>query len=218
MPSQRLLDIAVKGISVERQEFKRQLVELGNIIAEGITFFSAWRGLMVEDDASAAALNRCGGFFVPARQALLWMTLRQFANVFDRHPKAVSLGNLLAEAQKDRENLTPYATEHDLQQIGHSIDASDSLRQRLKRVRDQRIAHHDAITAGDMSLRYGEVRELAEGIKSMYNSLTRAHDRWTTPYEWPPAHAERHTSEVVRIMREERDRVIREISQTDTAT
>ena len=83
---------------MERQEFKRQLDELGKVISDGIAYFSAWRGLMVEDEDSAQALNRYRGLFLTARVALLKMTLIQFAKVFDRDRRTVSLRNLLAEA------------------------------------------------------------------------------------------------------------------------
>lgn len=95
---------------------------------------------------------------------------------------------------------------------------SEDLLERLKRLRDQRIAHHDAIPAGDVSLPYGEVRKLVEEIKSMHNSLTSGHERTATHFEFLTRDAERHTSEVVRIIREERDRAIRRIKKADTAT
>ena len=137
---------------MQRQEFKRQLDELCKVISDGIAYFSAWRGLMVEDEDSAHALNRYRGLFLPARSALLWMTLMQFAKVFDRDSRTVSLRNLLTAAKKDREHLTPYATEENLRHIEQKVDASEGLLERLKRLRIQRIAHHDAITVGDTSV------------------------------------------------------------------
>lgn len=203
---------------MQHQEFKRQLKELGGVIIDGIAYFSVWQGLMVEDEDSAQALNRYRGLFLPARISLRWMTLLQFAKVFDPDPRTVSLRVLLTAAEKNRENLTPYATEENLRQLGKQIDASEDLLVRLKRVRDQRIAHHDAINAGDTRLLYGEMRKLVEEVKSMYNSLTSYHDRSTTIFENLVREAERHTSQVVSIMCEERDRAIRRIKKADTAT
>lgn len=203
---------------MQRQEFKRQLDELGKvIISDGIAYFSAWRGLMVGEEDSAHALNRYRGLFLPARDALLKMTLMQFAKVFDRDPRTVSLRNLLSAVKKNRENLTPYATEENLRDIEQKVDASEGLLNRLKRYRDQRLAHHDAIIAGDTRLPYGEVRELVEEVKSMYNSLTKGHDGSVTSFEYLARQAKRHTAEVVRIMREDRDRAIRRIKRADTA-
>lgn len=203
---------------MQHQEFKRRLKELGGVITDGIAYFSVWQGLMVEDEDSAQALNCYRGLFLPARISLRWMTLLQFAKVFDSDPRTVSLRVLLTAAEKNRENLTLYATEENLQQLGKQIDASDDLLVRLKCVRDQRIAHHDAINAGNTRLLYGEMRKLVEEVKSMYNSLTSYHDRSTTDFEYLVREAERHTSQVVSIMREERDRAIRRIKKADTAT
>lgn len=189
---------------MQHQEFKRRLKELGGVITDGIAYFSVWQGLMVEDEDSAHALNRYRGLFLPARISLRWMTLLQFAKVFDPDPRTVSLRVLLTAAEKNRENLTHYATEENLQQLGKQIDASEDLLVRLKRVRDKRIAHHDAISAGDTRVLYGEMRKLVEEVKSMYNSLTSYHERSTTNFEYLVREAERHTSQVVSIMREER--------------
>ena len=201
---------------MEPQEFKRQLDELRTVITDGIAYSTVWRGLMVEDEVSAHALNRYRGLFLPARNALLWMTLMQFAKAFDRHPRTISLRNLLTAAKKNRENLTPHATEENLQQFEKQIDASEDLLVRLKRVRDQRIAHHDATITGNTRLLYGEMQKLVEEVKSMYNSLTSYHDRSITSFEYLAREAERDTSEVVRIMREERDRVMKKFKKTDT--
>lgn len=191
---------------MQRQEFKRQLEELRTIITDGLAYFSAWRGLMVDDEVSGQALNRYRGLFLPAQVALQKITLMQLAKVFDKNPKTISLRNLLNAAKKNRENLTPFATEENLRHIEQKIESSEGLLKRLKRFRDQRLAHHDAIVAGDVSLPYGEVRKLVEEIKSMHNSLTSGHERSETHFEHLVRDAERHTSEVVRIMREERDR------------
>lgn len=172
---------------------------------------------MVEDEVFAHALNRYRGLFLPARNALLWMTFMQFAKVFDWDPRTVSLRNLLAAAEKDRERLTPYATEEDLQQLLNQIDVSDDLLTRLKSLRDQHIAHHDAIRKGDQRLLYGEMQQLVEEVKALYNSLTSYHDRSTILFDYLVREAERHTSQVVDIMREERDRSVRRFKKSDTA-
>ncbi|MFC1994551.1 hypothetical protein ACFLVD_00205 [Chloroflexota bacterium] len=213
--------------TVEPQEFNRQLVELRTVIIDGIACFSAWRGLMVEDEASAHALVRYRGLFFPARYALLGMALMQFNKVFDRNPRTVSLRNLLTAAKKDRKRLTPYATEEDLQHIEQRVDANESFLKKLKRYRDQHLAHHDAIIAlthhdaiiaDDVSLPYGDMKQLVEEVTSMHNSLARGHDQSGTAFERIARDTERYTSEVVRIMCEERDRAIQRVEEIDGAT
>jgi hypothetical protein len=212
----RVHDITARVTNMEPQEFKYQLNELRTVIIDGIAYFSVWRGLMVKDEVSVHALSRYRGLFLPARNALLWATLMQLAKVFDRNPKTVSLRNLLTVAREDRERLTPYATEENLQNIGQKIDENKDLLDRLKRFRDKRLAHHDADIKGDMSLLYGEVRKLVEEIKSMYNSLRRGHDRSTIAFDYLARKPERHTSEVVRIMREEKGRASRRIKKAES--
>ena len=109
---------------MEPQEFKRQLDELRTVISDGIAYFSAWRGLMVEDDDSAQALNRYRAFFLPARNAMLWMALLQFSKVFDPDRKTVSLRNLLTAAGKSRARLVPEATEEELNEIREQLDTN----------------------------------------------------------------------------------------------
>jgi len=200
---------------MEPQEFNRELVELRNIIAEGIAYFSAWHSLSVGDEDAAQALNRYRGLFLTARVALQKQALMQFAKVFDKHTKAISLRKLVTAANENRLNLTPNATAEELQYIDEKINNSESLLIKLKRYRDTRLAHHDAIVAGDTSLPYGEVNKLVEDVKSIYNSLTEGHDRSFFSFERVASDAERHTSEVVRIMREERDRAIMRVKEVD---
>lgn len=201
---------------MEQKEFTRRLDELRSIISDGIAYFVAWRELMVDDDESAHALNRYRGLFLPARGALLWMALMQFNKVFDRDQRTVSLRNLLFIARANQANLNPNATEEDLKYIEEQLDKNEELLERLKRLRDQRIAHHDAISSGDRSVLYGEVQKLVDDIKSMYNKLRSGHDGVFTAFDNIARDAERHTSEVVQIMRDERDRAIRRSREVDT--
>jgi hypothetical protein len=203
---------------MEPQEFKRQLDELRRIISDGVAYFSVWRGLMVEDEVSAHALNRYRGMFLPARTALHWMMLLQFAKVFDPDTRTISLRNLLTIAKANRESLTPYASEENLQKLEEQIDTNEDLLKRLKSLRDQRIAHHDAEITGDTQLLYGETKKFVDAVKSMYNSLTRYHDRSTTSFEYLTSEAEEHTSEVVQIMREDREKRLQRFKKSDTTT
>jgi hypothetical protein len=203
---------------MEPQEFKRQLNELRKIIADGIAYFSAWRSLRVADEDTAQALNRYRGLFLPTKIALQSQSLMQFAKVFDKHPKAISLTNLLTAANENRTSLTPYATEKELQDIEQKINESKILLIRLKGYRDTRLAHHDAIVVGDTSLLYGEFNMLVQEVKSLYNSLSGACDQAVTSFEQLAREADLHTCEVVRIMREERDKATQRMKEVDSAT
>ena len=187
---------------MDREEFKQQLGELQNIIIDGVAYFSAWRVLANLDQDQARGLDRYRGFFLPARNALLWMALMQFAKVFDNDRKTVSFTNLFAAAKVNPKRLMPHATSESLQQIDEKVSANRDLLRRLVNLRNKRIAHHDRIMAGDVSVPYGQMRDLTEDVKSMYNLLSAAHERSMTMFGTVAEDADQHTSEVVRIMRD----------------
>jgi hypothetical protein len=201
---------------MEVEEFKRQLNELQSIIVNGIAYFSAWYGIANLDDRSAHALNRYRGFFIPAQLSLKQMALLQFAKVFDRDSRTVSIYSLLSAAKNNPRLLVPYAKEHDLQNLESKITGNDKLLTRLKGYRDQRLAHHDQVVTRDTSLPFGQVRQLIDDVKDMHNSLSNWHDGSTTSFDLLSREAERDTSEVIEIMCEERDRArlrIREVNK-----
>jgi len=200
---------------MDYREFNRQLDELSNIISDGITYFSVWHCLTVEDDESAQALNRYRGLFLPTKVAMQNMALMQFAKVFDRHHKAISLRNLLLAAKGNREQLTPHITEEDLQNIENGIDTSDNLLSRLKCYRDQRLAHHDSFITKDSPIFYGEMQTLMKDTVSMYNALRVGHKRGVVTYEHLVTEVERHTSKVVQLVREDRERAIQKLKDIE---
>jgi len=198
---------------MELEEFKRQLHELRDIITGGVAYLSAWYGIANLDEDSAHALNRYRGFFLPAQLSLKHLALLQFAKVFDRDPRTVSLRSLLSAAKNNPKLLAPYAKEYDLQNLESKISNNEELLSHLKSYRDQRLAHHDQAVSTDTSLTFGQVKQLIDDVKDMYNSLSKWCERSTTLFDFIYTEAERHTSDVKRIMCEERDRAKQRISE-----
>jgi len=191
---------------MEQQDFKKQLAELRDIISDGIAYFSAWYIIANLDENSAHALNRYRGFFLPVQLSLKNMALLQFAKVFDHDPRTVSLRNLLSAAKSNPTLLVPHAEGDDLQNLESKIDSNEKVLGHLKSYRDQRLAHHDQVVSRDTSLLFGQVRQLIDDVKDMYNSLSKWHEDSTTSFDFMSREAEEHTSRVKRIMCEERDR------------
>ena len=199
---------------MELEEFKRQLHELQNIIINGIAYFSAWYGIASLDESSAHALNRYRGFFIPAQLSLMNMALLQFAKLFDHDPRTVSLRNLFSAAKSNPTLLVPYAEGDDLQNLESKIDSNEKVLGHLKSFRDQRLAHHDQVVSKDTSLPYGQVRQLIDDVKDMYNSLSEWHEGSITSFDFISREAEEHTSKVIEIMCEERDRAKQRASKS----
>lgn len=189
------------------QEFRRQLDELQRIISEGVAYFSAWQALTPKDDDSAQALNRYKGLFTPARAALIWMAINQLAKVFDSRRGTVSLRNLLKAAKRDCENLTPFGSMNDLKRIDDQLTSNQPLLEKLKHLRNQRLAHHAAIVSGEMSLLYGETSRLLGQVKSMYNSLSHGNHRGVTMFDHLASETDRHAAAVVHIVLKQEGRI-----------
>ncbi|MHB8086050.1 MAG: AbiU2 domain-containing protein [Dehalococcoidia bacterium] len=207
--------MATRNRNIDRLEFKRQLDELQKIISEGIACLSAWQDLNVEDKESAAALNRYKGLFMPARVALLNWALMQFAKVFDRDTRTVSLRNLVVAAKGNMKDLLPYARENDLIDIETKINAIEGVLEKLKTNRDQRLAHRDSIATSDNHLLYGEVLKLVDDVDYLFNILSRGHENGTYSFDQLVKTSRWHTSEVIRIMVEDREKALKVIRDLD---
>ena len=194
-------------------EFKRRLTQLQGVISLGLSFYAVWNALSFHEEGKAhlslketnRVLKRFGRFFTPARLALHYMMLMQFAKAFDEHKRAASLPNLLSMAQQDQ-SLAPNATRQDLDAISQKIAESAKVLENIKTLRDQRLAHSQANPRG-VSLLAGEVDGLVEAIQEAFNRLRVAHDGgvviWGPPALDEPAE---HTAEVLRILGEEMGR------------
>lgn len=196
------------------EEFTRQLDELQNFIGHGIAYFSAWHSLTPKDKTSSDALNRYNSFFSTAHNALLWAALMQLAKTFDPDRRTISLRSLLTAAKNDRKNLTPHSTEEDLLDIERRIDDNEKLLGKLKRLRDQRLAHYDS-TISEVSLNYREVKKLVKEIETLYNRLRSGHDGQHTAFRLLAREVKWHTSKVVGIMRKEKARASRRVKRAE---
>lgn len=195
-----------KPVSMRLEEYRKQLTELRTVLMDGIACLSAWERLGNLDDNMAQALNRCRGFFLPAQLSLKHVALQKLANAFDRNPRAVSLRNLISAAKNNPELLAPHAKDKDLEKLESKISDNEDLLSHLKTFRDQRLAHYDSAISADTSLAFGQVKQLINDVTDMYNSLSSGHERSVTSFDFLSREAERHTSNVIGIMCEERDR------------
>ena len=192
---------------MERQEFKKQLDELGHIIVHGIACFLVWRIVANRDTDEAHVMNRYRGFFVPVESCLLNMALLQFAKVFDRDDRTVSLLNLLSAAKENRTLLVPNAQGDALGNLENTIRNDEQVLESLRNYRNQRLAHHDKIVSKDISLQNGQFTQLIDDVKDMYNKLSNGHDESIMLFDSSLSHdVEKHTSQVKRIICKERDR------------
>lgn len=198
---------------MELEDFKTHLTELRTMIIDVEAYFSSWYTITNLDESAAQALSRYRGFFKPAQLALKDTALLQLAKIFDRDRRTVSLRNILLAVKENHEVLVPHATEDALKEMEIKFDENEELLNNLKSYRDQRLAHYDSELSRDTTLTYGQVKQLIEDLKSIFDTLTLGHERSTTSFDWISRQAEDHTAEVIRIMKEEKDRAQQKISE-----
>lgn len=213
----RLIAPAEAEARMSPKEFDRRLERLRVIIGDGLGFFTVWRELMVEDADSAQALNRYRGFFLPSRQACFGMMVLHLTKAFDRDKRTASFPNLLGAAAADQEALVPHANGHNLDDLWEQLAAAEPLLDRLEKMRNQQVAHGD-ITPEVEPVFYGEVKALVDDVQRMYDELRSMHDRSRTVFDGLLRDFERHTQQVVQLMRDDRDTGARRIARAERAS
>lgn len=192
---------------IERSKFEHKLLNLRKIILDGVSYFIVWQGLTREYEDSIPYFHQhrgfwwqYRGFFAPARNALLWSTLMQLSKAFDTHRGTVSFINLLVTARNNPTELAPYAKQDDLEDIQVKIYRNTELLQRLRRYRNQRLAHFDSELMDNIELPPEEVKTLIEETKSIYNSLKFSCEGKYDNFDDIMENVSLHTAQVISIM------------------
>ena len=181
---------------MDRAEFKRQLGGLQQVVFYGSNYYIIWKALWPTEEV-VGVINSHRGFFAPVANALRGMTVIEFSKVFDGDDRTVSLTRLLAAARRDREALVPHVSVEELRTMAKQLAASADLRVKLKRLRDQYVAHLDVSPSGDTTLPVGEIDALLTGIQMMFNTLSVGHDRSSTAYSFQENDSLRSTGYVL---------------------
>ncbi len=192
---------------IERSKYERYLFQLRQIILDGVSYFIVWQGLNKEyEDSNQNFYQRFDyqyrGFFAPARKALLFCALMQLSKAFDKDTRNISVGKLLKMALENPKELAPYATSSSLKAILDNIYDNTELLQRLRRYRNQRLAHFDADLMDNIELPSGEVQTLIEETKSIYNSIKFSYEGKYDDFGDIMENVYLHTSQVINIMSE----------------
>lgn len=194
---------------LESSKFDHYLLDLRKIILDGVSYFIVWQGLNREYEDSIHKLGQrtdfwwqYRGFFAPARKALLGSALIQLSKAFDRDNRNVSVSNLLKIVLENRKELAPYATRSSLKSILNKIDNNTELIERLRRYRNQRLAHFDADLNDNVELPSGEVQTLIDETKSIYNFIKFSHEGKYDDFNDMMEDVYLHTKQVISIMNE----------------
>ncbi len=196
-----------------RNEFKKRLGQLYEVIMRGLAYYEVWSKLRLHDQAEVSwtleeqdqLLGRHRGFFTPVGLALMDMALIEFAKVFDGRPGTASLWNLLSAARQDA-SLVPHQESNAVDEISEPLRRQHNLLQKLRRRRNRWLAHVDANPGPVDSIMSQEIESLAEEVKSAYNRLSAAHDGSVIAWDFPLRTYGGHATDVLGILLEEIER------------
>ena len=201
-------------------EFRKRLDRLHEVLFRGLLYYTVWKDLLLYDPTKVSwslqeqnkVLGRFLGFFTPVALALHDMALMEFAKLFDTKRRTTSLVNLLSAAQQDP-RLIPGASTGDVAKVSAQLQQNQPILIRLKRMRNQQLAHVYLQPVAVGPIRNTEFDKLVEDAKSAFNSLSTAHDGRFVSWEYPLQTADRGAREILRILREEMGRKQKEHQQ-----
>ena len=166
------------------------------------------------------AINRFKGFFVVVRQSLNIYFLKELARMLDHGKSSLHLQKLidLAEVWGPKMDVEAFRrnnpnrplleelstryqgiTKGDLQKIYSMLDETKEIRERLKRYRDQNVAHED-IEKKSVTITRAEVLKLFNTIKTILNIFEDKTDFSTTSYILSERDTINDTKELIRVL------------------
>lgn len=193
-----------------RNEFRKRLDQLREVITRGLAHYTVWSKLRLHDKAGVSwslvqqnkVLGRFRGLFSPVALALMDMALMQFAKAFDADSRTASLPVLLSAAQKDP-SLVSGKPSAELSRISTQLQQNIGTLSALKQMRNQQLAHVDSNPRSVGPLMSQNIESLAEDVKSAFNWLSTAHDGNVTDWDFLLRTSGQHTTDVLNILLEE---------------
>ncbi len=191
------------------EEFGRRLDLLRQAITQGLASYNLWLRIAFRDDSASWSLEAQDkmlgdfkGFFTPIGNALFTMTFFQFAKLFDRHRNTASLWVLLNAARR-QPSLVPNRTRDELDAAWTQLQSNRKILQRLRRRRNQQIAHIDANPKRGDPLIKRDFDKLIQDVKSAFNCLAIGHAARGTRWGLMLREIDRHSAEVLRLLMQE---------------
>jgi hypothetical protein len=200
-------------MKIDGTEFARQVGELANQISQASLAYTVALALWPTPEA-VDTMNRWLNFFSPARNACHVTFVMGFAKVADEDSRTMSLTNLIRLAKEDPPQFVPNLSLSDLEEMEDQIAAHAGVLESIKLKRNQHLAHLDAIPDPDQPLIKGDVDQLNETLKEVFNRLSRGFGGSFTDWSFMEKRAEEQTGDVLRILEEERGRKKTELERT----
>ena len=196
-----------------REEFKKRMQTLQEVILRALASYEVMKKLRYHDETGADwtldqqndLLGRFKGFFSPVSLAMVDMTFIQFAKIFDPDKRTASFRILLDAALEDA-SLVSHLAPDELAEVCQDVEENKALVAKLKRLRDQQLAHADANPLPVDPITLGNLDKLAESIKANFNRLSSGHDKNVIGWDFALRTSEQDTGAILSILMESEKR------------
>ena len=183
-------------------EFGRQLIGLRSDLIVAQAFYNVWLAIWPSEDA-VDTLNQWQGSFGPVIKALNGMTILQLTEMFDKNSKAVSIPNLIIAARGNADDLIRHGSSADLEDWESRLSEIEEVLERLRTLRDQRVAHHD-MNQNDAYVLKGELDEFFEKTKLLFNQISYCHSRTRSNFDQVKDQSTEDAAGVLKVLLEHR--------------
>ena len=187
---------------MDSSEFSRRLQKLQTEIFYAIVSYRVYIALWPNNE-HVEIINYRIGFFKPVWNALYHKMVMGFANVSETGRKAVTLGNLLREAENHRIDLVPNLSANRLQGMRDSIERQKPVLKKISRIRNKELAHLDVGINPLTRPTKGEMDRLITTIEEVFNGLSSGHDGNVYSWSYQADSSVWQTAEVLRILEED---------------
>ncbi len=194
---------------MEHKEFSRRLNELQKQIFHAILSYDVYMALWPTEEA-VHTLNLYGGLFIHVRNALYQAMIMGFARIFDLNKQTMSLINLLRAAKSHHPKLTPNLTIIEIDDMTKRVLQHKGVLTKIKKLRDQQLAHLDAKLEASSPPTIGEIDSLIETLDEVFNKLSYGHDKSKYSRSFQQNRSKEDTARVLHILKEEREKRIAE--------
>ena len=153
---------------MERDHYEARLRGFENLVSTALLQSAILESMIRTDEDTLAVLDKHGAFFSVVHRTLNNSMMLEAAKALDRDKRAASLQNL-ANAAQDCPELAP---DVDVSDIQDWIQENKAVIDDLRKIRNTRLAHFDALVEPPGGLIYGEFVDL----------LTELREHWLTLY------------------------------------
>ena len=126
---------------MNRKQFKQRLDFLRDELAHAMIAYQIYTNILTDNPERLDATNNLHVFFTAAAQGCRDTVYLALAKIFEKNSESINIWKLLNAAKQHPRDMELSLTNQDFQEINAKLASCQSAIDRIKRVRNKRIAH-----------------------------------------------------------------------------